>query len=66
MPRRDAPPPSKILPGWIEVTPGLQINELTLREKRNMYGYDSNRFRRDEAEKAGFSKEEIEQEFGPE
>lgn len=66
MPRRDAPPPPRVLPRGVIVSPGLQITELTLREKRNMYGYDSNRLRRDEAERAGYSKEEIEREFGPE
>lgn len=63
--RRDAPPPPKILPGGIVVPPGLQLNELTLRELREARGYGRYRLRQNEAERAGFSPEEIEREFGP-
>jgi hypothetical protein len=65
MPRRDAPPPPKTLPNGVVVPPGIQVNELTLRELREAWGPGAQRLRRDEAERAGFPVEEIDREFGP-
>lgn len=62
--RRDALPPPKVLSGGIVVAPGLQVNEMTLRELREKIGFSRYRLRRDEVERAGFSVEEIEREFG--
>lgn len=65
MSTRDDLLPPRTLPNGVVVSSGLQVDELTLGELRNKYGFDSNRIRRDEAERAGFSKEEIDREYGP-